>query len=409
MDSVEEGILSAPLQPYRSNIPKDEEAAMARIVEAQKKRLITLKPNDKMGGQSILPTEDYIESLIKQLEDSYVDEQGETHHYYQPVEPFLLTTHHSAIKDFLDGAAIDGVITEADVALLLDEEPKASRLYGLVKNHKPIKQGQKIPDLRPVVSNSGSATEKISLAIDQEAKHMVANLPSFWQDSPHAIRDLRAENIKGPQPPQCIPVTADVISLYPNIPLQEGMEKFREALDNPNLRPQPKLPTTFLLTLLSFVLFFNVFIFNGQHFLQLIGTAMGTRVAPTFACIFMGWVETMILASWMGTRPHLWRRYIDDIFFLWYGTEEELLRFIEHCNKSHETIKFTFDYNFKTRSVDFLDIHIWIDHEGWIQTDLFHKDGKKCQLLLPSSAHPGHCSWLIPYSIAYRLQRLCWS
>ena len=185
------------------------------------------------------------------------------------------------------------------------------------------------------------------------------------------------------------------------------MEKFGEALDNPNLRPQPKLPTTFLLTLLSFVLFFNVFIFNGQHFLQLIGTAMGTRVVPTFACIFMGWVETMILASWMGTRPHLWRRYIDDIFFLWYGTEEELLRFIEHCNKSHETIKFTFDYNFKTRSVDFLDIHIWIDHEGWIQTDLFHKDGKKCQLLLPSSAHPGHCSRSIPYSIAYRLRRLC--
>ena len=157
----------------------------------------------------------------------------------------------------------------------------------------------------------------------------------------------------------------------------------------------------------SFVLLFNVFIFNNQHFLQLIGTAMGTRVAPTFACIFMGWLETLILATWMGTQPHLWRRYIDDIFFLWYGTEEELLRFIEHCNKSHETIKFTFDYSFKTRSVDFLDMHIWIDHEGWIQTDLFQKDGKKCQLLLPSSAHPGHCSRSIPYSIAYRLKRLC--
>ena len=157
----------------------------------------------------------------------------------------------------------------------------------------------------------------------------------------------------------------------------------------------------------SFVLLFNVFIFNNQHFLQLIGTAMGTRVAPTFACIFMGWLETLILATWMGTQPHLWRRYIDDIFFLWYGTEEELLRFIEHCNKSHETIKFTFDYSFQTRSVDFLDMHIWIDHKGWIQTDLFQKDGKKCQLLLPSSAHPGHCSRSIPFSIAYRLRRLC--
>ena len=158
---------------------------------------------------------------------------------------------------------------------------------------------------------------------------MVPNLPSFWQDSPHAIRDLRAENSKGPQPTQCIPVTADVTALYPNIPLKEGMEKFKEVLDNPKLRPNPELPTTFLMTLLSFVLFFNVFIFNGQHFQQLIGTAMGTRVAPTFACIFMGWLETMILATWMCTQTHIWRRYVDDIFFLWYGTEEELLRTLQ--------------------------------------------------------------------------------
>ena len=158
--------------------------------------------------------------------------------------------------------------------------------------------------------------------------------------------------------------------------------------------------------LLTFVLTFNVFIFNGQHYLQLIGTAMDTRVASTFACIFMGWLETYILSTWLGTKPHLWRRYIDDIFFIWYGTEEELLKFIDHCNSSHETIKFTFNYGFKTRSVDFLDIHIWIDHEGWIQTNLFEKAGKKCQLLLPSSAHPGQCSFSIPYSIDYRLRRL---
>ena len=92
---------------------------------------------------------------------------------------------------------------------------------------------------------------------------------------------------------------------------------------------------------------------------------------------------------------------------MWYGTEEELLRFIKHCNSAHETIKLIFNYDFKTRSVDFLDIHIWIDHKGWRQTDLFLKDEKKCPLLLPNSAHPGPCSRSIPYIIAYRLWRLC--
>ena len=43
LDSVEEGILSAPIKPYKSNIPRDEEAAMANIVDAQRRRIITLK------------------------------------------------------------------------------------------------------------------------------------------------------------------------------------------------------------------------------------------------------------------------------------------------------------------------------------------------------------------------------
>ena len=112
------------------------------------------------------------------------------------------------------------------------------------------------------------------------------------------------------------------------------------------------------MTLLFFVLTFNLFVFDSSFWLQIYGTAMGTRVAPTFACIFMGWLETGMLAAWMGTTVHLWRRFIDDIFFIWRGSEEELKEFMEHCNNYHPTIKFTFNYDLNTRSVEFLDIHI---------------------------------------------------
>ena len=103
----------------------------------------------------------------------------------------------------------------------------------------------------------------------------------------------------------------------------------------------------------------------------------------------------------------MWRRFVDDIFFIWKGSEEELKEFIEHCNNFHPTIKFTFDYNLSTRAVNFLDIHIWIDGNGLIQTDLYQKPGKVCQLLLPSSAHPSHICRSLPLSIAYRVRRLC--
>ena len=69
----------------------------------------------------------------------------------------------------------------------------------------------------------------ISWLVDQEAKHMVPKLDSYWQDTPHALRDLKEENRKGPQPDNAILVTADVVGLYSNIPQEEGMRVFREA------------------------------------------------------------------------------------------------------------------------------------------------------------------------------------
>ena len=84
-----------------------------------------------------------------------------------------------------------------------------------------------------------------------------------------------------------------------------------------------------------------------------------------------------------------------------------LKEFITHCNSFHPTIKFTFEYNTKTRSVNFLDIHVWFDESGNIQTDLYQKPGKVCQLLLPSSAHPAHTARSLPLSIGYRVRRLC--
>ena len=69
-------------------------------------------------------------------------------------------------------------------------EAKPGRFYGLVQNHKEIPAGETIPPLRPVVSGSGSNTEMISWLVDQESKELVPRLPSYWQDTPHALRDL---------------------------------------------------------------------------------------------------------------------------------------------------------------------------------------------------------------------------
>ena len=193
-----------------------------------------------------------------------------------------------------------------------------------------------------------------------------------------------------------------------SIPHKEGMQAFEKAL---NRRPPEKkisMPTDYLMECLDLVLNGNIFTFNDELFIQKIGTAMGTRVAPTYACLFMGDFEEEFLAKkWSGAKPKLWKRYIDDIIFMWNSSVEDLEAFMKEINCHNDHIKFTANYDTKTKSVPFLDMQVTIDENGYIQTDLFKKETAKCQYLLPTSCHPGHITKNIPYSLAYRLLRIC--
>ena len=130
---------------------------------------------------------------------------------------------------------------------------------------------------------------------------------------------------------------------------------------------------------------------------------MGTRMAPSFANLFMSRLETNILSQ-ASVLPLCWWRYIDDIFILWDKSAEDLQDFFEHCNNYHPTIKFTTSVS--DRAVNFLDVTVKIS-EGKISTDLYTKPTDKHLYLLSSSCHPRHCTRSIPKSQALRLRRIC--
>ena len=199
-------------------------------------------------------------------------------------------------------------------------------------------------------------------------------------------------------------MTSDVSSLYTNIPIFQGIEAFRFFLDR---RDNKTVPTKFLITLLTLILTCNILVLDGDHYLQLIGVAMGTRFAPTLACLFMGAFEHIALKKWKGVQPYMYKRYIDDIFFLWRSSEKELKDFINHLNSLHPFIKFKANYDINKKSVEFLDTIISINSRGFIKTDLFEKPGRVCNFLSPKSCHPSHITENIPYSLALRLKRIC--
>ena len=153
------------------------------------------------------------------------------------------------------------------------------------------------------------------------------------------------------------------------------------------------------------VLHNNVFEFDGKLYRQICGTAMGTPMAPTAANLFMAKFEKELLLKcpWK-IQQDLWKRYIDDIFFLWTSPPEDLPKFEKWANSLHPTIKFTLQSS--NSDITFLDLHIHLQ-EGYFQTDLHCKPTDTHALLHFKSFHPHHCKRAIPYGQLLRLRRIC--
>ena len=96
-------------------------------------------------------------------------------------------------------------------------------------------------------------------------------------------------------------------------------------------RPVKDLPTETLVKLLTLILKCNNFEFNGKHYLQVQGTARGTKLPPVDANIFMRRLERQLLGS-VSLKPFSWFRFIDDV---------DLVIFLQEANSFHPTIRFT--------------------------------------------------------------------
>ena len=94
-------------------------------------------------------------------------------------------------------------------------------------------------------------------------------------------------------PTNCKLVSIDVSSLYTNIP-HEGVQSASHFLKtNPDTYKHPEQPNPEILSeLMNLVLKHNVFEFDEKFYLQIQGTAMGTKMAPAYANLFMGGFET---------------------------------------------------------------------------------------------------------------------
>ena len=201
-------------------------------------------------------------------------------------------------------------------------------------------------------------------------------------------------------PENSILVTADVVGLYPNIPHNAGLKVLTNMLE---AKEHKAVSIDDLVKMACFILENNCFEFNGDVKRQISGTAIGTKFAPLYACIFMDELETKFLQS-QSLQPLVWFRYMDGIFFIWTHGKDKLEKFLDDFNRFDNNIKFTHESS--KENVTFLDLIVKLS-KGCFTADLHIKDTDRHQYLHFNSSHPDHTKRSIIYCQAFRLTKIC--
>ena len=319
----------------KQNLSRDEQKALN---ELKQNNDINLKKADKGSTTVIMNKTD----KIKEGENLLNDEQS----YKRLTEPMVKGSHNKVlhlIADLHRENHIDDMTKK-----WLSQTPNPPRIpefYTLTKIHKPTITA------RPIISGCDGPTERISSFVDTLLQPISKSQKSYLKDTTDFINFIEKTKVKK----RTFLVSMDVASLYTNIPQEEGIDIVCTAYDNFH-KNNPPIPTKYLREMLRLILKENSFQFNGRHYLQTHGTAMGTKTAVSFANIFMAKIETEILSK-VVSKPTVWKRYIDDVFSLWDISKPDIETFIEQVNLHHPTIKFTAEIS-NTETV-FLDTTVY--------------------------------------------------
>lgn len=380
-------------EPDKPNLTDQEEEALEQL---RQDTSIVIKPADKGSTVVIMDRTDYIYEAMRQLNDKT---------YYTPLKKPIFLETAQLIKNILDSLKKQGFLTAKQVSYLIGQQPPRPRyFYLLPKIHKPQNKWtipHQIPPGRPIVSDCSSESYGIAEYIESFLTPISNKHPSYIKDTQDFIKNIRRIQLKEP----CFLFTMDVNSLYTNIEVTRGMVAVEEWLRR---HPSDQRPDRELLELLHLSLTRNDFEFNGRHFLQIKGTAMGKRFAPAYANIYMAhWEETAFRKC--RKLPQHYFRYLDDIWGIWTHSKEDFDEFTRTLNGHHALIKIepTLDEN----TVNFLDTTTYkgpnFHNTGHLETKVFFKPTDTHALLHKKSHHPRHTFRGILKSQFIRFGRIC--
>lgn len=357
---------------------------------------IVIKPADKGATVVILNREQYIMEVERQLSDTV---------YYKKLDQPIFGETIPLIDHILDKLKRKKFIDEKQKKYLKgDLQPRERRFYILPKIHKDPKSWTvpyEVPPGRPIVSDCGSETYYTAEYLDFYLNPLSTRHPAYLKDTYHFINIVKGLWI----PSNSYFFSMDVASLYTNIDIPSGINAVKKCFAK---YPDPKRPDLELLQLLEINLMRNDFVFNGQFYLQVKGTAMGKKFAPAYANIFMAnWEEEVFKKC--HKKPFYYLRYLDDVWGIWTASKEEFQEFMDILNSHDPSIQLTSELD--QQSINFLDTTVYkgpdFQETHKLDIKVFFKKTDTHALLHKTSFHPRHTFRGIVKSQILRFKRIC--
>ena len=269
------------------------------------------------------------------------------------------------------------------------------KFYGLPKIHK-----SGIP-VRPIISSIGTVTYKTAKELARILKPLVGLSNHHVHNTMDFVEQIKEVKLKKEESM----VSYDVTALFTSVPIPPVLKIIEEKLTNDKDLPQrTSMNTRHIIRLLEVCLRSTYFVFQGQHFEQVDGAAMGSPLSPIVANIYMEHFETKALE----TAPHppsLWKRLVDDTFVILETTYKE--EFFQHINGIEEKIQFTAENTRADGSLPFLDTLVTVKEDGSLSTPIYRTPTHTNQYLQWDSHHSIANKYSVINSLLHRAKNIC--
>ena len=402
---------------------------------------VTMEPNiTQRETQALNTLKSYSDIIIKKADKGgmFVIMDKNFYRDKMVLKDHLNTKTYKIVSRFADNKVMRNLkehtkkhskcLHESEIKYINNKHWKSSNIYVTPKVHKcktildiAASSNQEYihlpcpPDLkgRPIIAGPQSPTQRLSELVEKILSPLVPLLKSYVKDDWDFIRRLpRMTSF------ECEIYSVDIVSLYTNIPHKLGLEAVEYYIDKHRNKIPKRFTKEFILESIKFVLTNNNFFFDGICRHQEEGTAMGSKMAPPYANLSIGYLEeTKLYPSLPQHFPvdiveliiKWFLRYIDDGFVLWPKglLIDTLLKLLNSLNPN---IRFTLEIsrkytkgNIHYQELSFLDILVIVTNFIKFTTDIFYKDTNSHFYLDYNSHHPQHIKDNIPYNLAKKL------